>query len=132
MIAEFKKREVELFGRKFTLQERTAKDVMDLAHFMANQDRNNDLYVYAAVRTATDALKNNYKTVSRWRIFQRRKIKKMTSLRYLHNNLAPRHIFELQSQIMELEGLEENSKKKATEKQSEETAQTPSSPTFLK
>jgi hypothetical protein len=101
--------EVELFGRKVLLAERSAMDVLDVLEAAQHaKDITRELRLMAVV-ISQSLLSANKKE---------RKYKP----RYLLSNLSPAQISELSGKVFELEGFVDD-KKKVTESPSQEKSQ---------
>lgn len=110
--------EIELFGRKVLLFERSAADVLELYEFHKSSDGKFGLHIFEFAMQISDALKPNLKT-----FWDKKTLGRKFKPGYLIKNLSPAQLLELSEKVSELEG----NKKKVTEtaSQSEETLPVP-------
>lgn len=108
--------EIELFGKKLLLSERTARDVHALTEYSKTHGRNYTEAVIQSLIMLRDGLKINYKILKWWQIIKLLRLKRMLRKENLLNKLSPRLITELSEKIYELEGVDiADLKKKMTQ-----------------
>ncbi len=108
-------KEIELFGKKLLLSERTARDVHALTEYSKKHGQNYTEAVIQSLIMLRDGLKVNFLVLKWWQLIKRFKLKRMLRKEFLLNNLSPRLIMELSDQIYELEGVDvKDLKKKIT------------------
>ena len=112
-----KQKEIELFGEKLILAERTVADVRALEIFVSQQNGqmgDESVKMQSVITVILDGLKLNIKRLKWYEIFKRMKYKRMFKARYLIKNLTNNQLHELWKDVLTLEGqkIEENSKKK--------------------
>lgn len=115
-------KEIELFGKKLLLSERTARDVNKLIEYSHGKEMNYGDAIIQSVIVMQDALKINFVTLKWWQVIKRNRLKKIISKEYLYNNLSTRQILDLSGLVLELEGVD--TKKKVTTEKTEVSAET--------
>jgi hypothetical protein len=107
-------KEIELFGKKLILSERTARDVNKLiAYSKKNTEKEFvDMLIEAAI-TIEDGLKNNFSNLRWYNIFKRYGLRKLLSKENLIANLSSSQLFDLSKQVYQLEGVEIEDEKKS-------------------
>jgi hypothetical protein len=120
-VLQTKTKEIELFGEKYLLSERTAFDVMSVTELFPGGKMTNSEAASLFAYVVSQALKINLNNLKWYQVFKKRKINKIISTKYLLKNLSVSQIDELWKQVMELEGVD--LKKKIAEAESDLTAQ---------
>jgi hypothetical protein len=102
-----KTEEIELFGKKLLLSERTAGDVNRLIVFSEKiKDKKfTDMIIEASI-ILEDSLKINYENLKWYEYFKKRKLKKILSKGNIVNSLSAKEIFNLAEKVYELEGID--------------------------
>lgn len=120
-----KTKEIELFGKKVILHERSTRDVQDMITFVRKSEDDLDdvkiLTLYLLVIEA--ALKKNIKSSKIPLIYNR--YNRMFTVDAL-SELPPNRVIELANDVMELEGHVQNGVKKNPEKMFHEKSSTES------
>lgn len=115
-------KEIELFGKKLLLSERTARDVNKLIEYSHGKEMSYGDAIIQSVIVLRDALKINFTKLRWWQVLTRHTLSKILSQEYLFNNLSTRQILDLSGMVLELEGVD--TKKKVTPKKTEVSAET--------
>lgn len=106
---------IELFGQKLRLSERSARDVNKLIeHSKANQDKSYSDYLVEAAICIADGLKINLRNLPWYRLCRRRRLRRQLTTTSLLADLTANQIFELAEKVYLLEGIV---KKKVAQKQ---------------
>lgn len=98
--------EIELFGKKLLLSERTARDVHALSEYSKTHERNYTEAVIQSLIMLRDGLKINFRVLKWWQIIKLLRLKRLFRKENLLNKLSPRLITELSEKIYELEGVD--------------------------
>lgn len=107
--------EIELFGKKVLLSERTARDVEKLRLYSKNTEGSISDSVFQSAVMVRDALQINFKKLKWWQIVKRLWLKQICNEKYLIKHLSERVIFKLSEKVLVLEGVDiEALKKKIT------------------
>ncbi len=107
--------EIELFGKKVLLSERTARDVEKLRLYSQKTEGSISDSVFQSAVMVRDALQINFKKLKWWQIVKRLWFKKICNEKYLIKHLSERVIFKLSEKVLVLEGVDiEALKKKIT------------------
>ena len=98
--------DIELFGLKLVMSERSAGDVIALSKFAnENDEQTIENIIYKSLQIIDAALICNYKHLPWYMYFKKRKLQSLFSPKHLINNLSNAEIFDLAEQVLILEGL---------------------------
>lgn len=124
IIFEREKQKISLFGRELFLSETMTSDFMQLSQFVIDENQNSDttFIIMQNAQALHNGLKCNLEVIPKWRIFKRRAMKKLISLKNLTNNLSQKQLAKYSREVLILDGLinpddEENKKKVEAENQ---------------
>jgi len=112
---ERKTKEVELFGKKVSLFERNAGDVISLSKYTTESDAKSlEFVVFVNTKIVEASLKLNYTELPWYKFHTRIKLQALLTLRNLLK-LPQSQIFSLAEQVLDLEGLLVKTEKKTQE-----------------
>jgi hypothetical protein len=106
---ERKTKEINLFGKKLLLGERTAIDVLNLSEALKNYDIEKksepSFYLLTSATVIEDALKININNLKWYNFLKKRKYRVQLSAQYLLKNLTQQELMKYTQDVYELEGL---------------------------
>lgn len=98
--------EIELFGKKLLLSERTARDVNALVDYAKGKEFDYTEAIIQSLIVLRDGLKINFLKLKWWQIVKRWQLKRILSKENLLNKLSTRLIIDLSHKVLELEGVD--------------------------
>ena len=94
-------KEIELFGRKLLISERTQKDVAALARFAETVKDNKTMAMLMFIRVISDALKINLDILKKRNFLKRFRFKRMLKINYLLKHLTLKQIIDNYNLVIE-------------------------------
>jgi len=116
-------KKVNIAGKELTLYERRAKDVLDLADFLKNSQKDGiaNINIFVGVQILMASLRPNIENLKWYQIFEKRRLKRIISYEYLILSLSISELDELVSETYLLEGID--TKKKVIPEPESESAE---------
>jgi len=108
--------QIELFGRRLLLSERTARDVNKLVEFAKTSSVEHIDLVLQNLVVVTDGLKINIEQLKWWQLWKRLTLKRLLGGQYIHSKLSVNAIISLANKVLELEGIDLKKKSRPEQK----------------
>ena len=99
------------------LCERSAEDVLTLAEYVKRHENTPTQSIIVCATVVSHSLKEYHKTIKWYKIFHKRKIKKLLNPNHVLTQFSQQQLYSLYMEVLALEGID--FKKKVTETESE-------------